>query len=253
MWNPSSPTIRAFPTMGNPSYFPLFHVSNFSAWDCNVPQNRGGTARPRSSSTMTTEVAITSGVAPLTFDLTSTFSSSFSMNEQQQQMHATNDEIREVESQERAHQASRLFLQCRNNQWSQVLKAVTLNPQIALMPLTMDNHISTTIVHQAITSKGNTRDRAQVISTILTNTPAAATIKNGYGSLPLHVICQRNTKMDSRTKESLIFQMVNAYKEALVEPGGVGKRTPLHIIFTGKFWSTSEWSRRERASSHRTP
>jgi len=65
--------------------------------------------------------------------------------------------------------------------------------------------------------------------------PQAAAIKNGYGSLPLHVISQRNTKLDAPTKELLISELVLAYKGALVEQGGVGMRTPLHIIFTGTF------------------
>jgi hypothetical protein len=97
----------------------------------------------------------------------------------------------------------------------------------------MDNHISTTILHQAITSKGDTKARARVIREILEIAPKAATIKNGYGSLPLHVIAQRNTKMDAPTKELLINEIVNAFQGALVKQGGVGKRTPLHIIFTG--------------------
>ena len=101
----------------------------------------------------------------------------------------------------------------------------------------MDNHISTTILHQAITSKGDIKARTRVIREILDIAPKAATIKNGYGSLPLHVISQRNTKLDAATKELLIHELVAAYKGALVEQGGVGKRTPLHIIFTGKsFW-----------------
>lgn len=98
----------------------------------------------------------------------------------------------------------------------------------------MDNHISTTILHQAITAKGDTKARARVIREILEMAPEAAAIKNGYGSLPLHVIAQRNTKMDAPTKEILINELVRAYTGALVEEGGVGKRTPLHIIFTGK-------------------
>lgn len=57
-------------------------------------------------------------------------------------------------------------------------------------------------------------------------------VKNGYGSLPLHVILQRNTKMDSTTKEHLAYALVEANAEALVVEGGVGKRTPLHIAFT---------------------
>lgn len=77
--------------------------------------------------------------------------------------------------------------------------------------------------------------RARVIRQIIKTTPQAAAIKNGYGSLPLHVIAQRNTKMDAQAKEKLIFDLVTAYKGALFEEGGVGKRCPLHIIFTGTF------------------
>jgi hypothetical protein len=96
----------------------------------------------------------------------------------------------------------------------------------------MDNHISTTVLHQAITSKAKIDGRASVIQTILDLEPEAATIKNGYGSLPLHVISQRNTKMDSQTKEHLMNKLVKVFPEALLQEGGVGKRTPLHIAFT---------------------
>ncbi|CAJ1937892.1 unnamed protein product [Cylindrotheca closterium] len=125
-----------------------------------------------------------------------------------------------------------IFSMCRKNQWNSVLSCVQTNPQIPVTSMIMDNHISTTILHQAITSKGNTEHRAKVIRTILDMAPQAASIKNGYGSLPLHVIAQRNTKMDAPTKELLITELVLAYKGALLQPGGVGKRTPLHIIFT---------------------
>jgi len=128
-----------------------------------------------------------------------------------------------------------VFQLCRTDQWQAVLRYVEQNPLIAVTPMIMDNHISTTVIHQAITSKGDTALRAQVITKILEETPQAAGIKNGYGSLPLHVIAQRNTKMNAQTKERLIFQLVQADKGALVEEGGVGKRTPLHIIFTGTY------------------
>ena len=139
-----------------------------------------------------------------------------------------------------------IFQLCRNDDWNRVLHRVKTKPWIAITPMIMDNHIATTVMHQAITSKGSTKLRAQLIRQILTTTPQAAAIKNGYGSLPLHVIAQRNTKMDAPTKESLIFDLVAAHEGALIEEGGVGKRTPLHIIFTGKnrqnptltlFWS----------------
>jgi hypothetical protein len=127
------------------------------------------------------------------------------------------------------------FQLCRTDQWRKVLTMVQQRPWMALTPMIMDNHIATTILHQAITSKGNTMLRAKVVSTILEATPQAARIKNGYGSLPLHVIAQRNTRIDAQTKERLILQLIHAYTGALTEEGGVGKRTPLHIIFTGKY------------------
>lgn len=127
-----------------------------------------------------------------------------------------------------------VFQMCRQNRWNSVLNCIRSNHLIPMMSMIMDNHISTTILHQAITSKGDIKARARVIREILDISPKAATIKNGYGSLPLHVIAQRNTKLDAPSKELLINELVNAYKGALVEQGGVGRRTPLHIIFTGK-------------------
>lgn len=94
-----------------------------------------------------------------------------------------------------------------------------------MTPLIMDNNIATTILHQAISSKSNTQARAAVIMAILEQTPLAANIRNGYGSLPIHVICQRNTKMDSQTKERLITALIDACPSTLLEAGGVGGRT----------------------------
>jgi hypothetical protein len=125
-----------------------------------------------------------------------------------------------------------VFKLCRSNKWNQVLQCVRSNPSIAMTPLIMDNNISTTILHQAISSKSDTQARAAVILAVLEQTPNAASIRNGYGSLPLHVICQRNTKMDSQTKERLITALMNACPSSLLEAGGVGGRTPLHIVFT---------------------
>ena len=83
---------------------------------------------------------------------------------------------------------SRVFQQCRSDNWEAILECLHENPMIAVTSIIMDNHINTTILHQAITSKGATTLRAKVISAILKATPAAASIKNGYGSLPLHVM-----------------------------------------------------------------
>ena len=109
---------------------------------------------------------------------------------------------------------------------------------IGTTTMTMDNHIVTTVLHQAITSKAPVQERAAVILQIVSRTPEAATIKNGYGSLGIHCACQRNVKFDAKTKEKVILALIDAFPGALVVPGGVGKRTPLHIIFTGNLFFT---------------
>lgn len=129
---------------------------------------------------------------------------------------------------------NQVFHFCRSDQWKNVHDLVVEKPWIALTPMIMDNRITTTILHQAITSKGEIGHRAVVIEAILARTPKAAELKNGYASLPLHVIAQRNTKIDAQTKERLTFKLIEAYEKALVEQGGPGKRTPLHIVFTGE-------------------
>jgi hypothetical protein len=60
-------------------------------------------------------------------------------------------------------------------------------------------------------------------------------MRNGNGSLPLHCIAQRSVKFDYRTKEMLIRKIMNAYSKAVNQQGGIGKRTPLHVIFTGSY------------------
>lgn len=121
---------------------------------------------------------------------------------------------------------------CIKNQWEKVFDELVANPKIALMELPQKNNISTTILHKAITSNGDVKHRAKVMFSILNATPEAAAIRNGYGSYPLHVITQRNTKLLAKIKEKLIRKLVSCYKQALVEPGGNGRRTPIHILFT---------------------
>lgn len=127
-----------------------------------------------------------------------------------------------------------VFNLCRSDDWDEVLRRLSENPAVGVRMMVMANRIETTVVHQAITSRGDVPKRAAVISRVVSTTPQAAGIKNGYGSLPLHVIAQRNTKLDSKTKGRLIYELVAANKAALVTPGGVGLRTPLHVVFTGE-------------------
>jgi hypothetical protein len=134
-----------------------------------------------------------------------------------------------------------IFELCGKDKWSQVLELLQRTPGLAVTPITMGNNITTTVLHQAITKRGCKSERIKVIQHILAVTPQAVTIRNGYGSLPIHAIVQRNIGIDASTKESIIRKMVYAYPDSLAEPGGVGKRTPLHILFTGKFITSRRW------------
>mmetsp|Transcript_20948 Transcript_20948/g.31038 ORF Transcript_20948/g.31038 Transcript_20948/m.31038 type:complete len:371 (+) Transcript_20948:239-1351(+) len=125
-----------------------------------------------------------------------------------------------------------VFHLIRKNDWDDTLQLLHKNPEISTGIMIMNNNIKTTILHQAITSKGDKKARAIIMKTILDRFPEAAKIKNGYGSLPLHVICQRNTNIQSETKEMLVYKLMEVYPEALVVRGGMGGRTPIHIAFT---------------------
>lgn len=121
---------------------------------------------------------------------------------------------------------------CRGDDWSLVLRMVQDDPTLATKIMKMDNRISTTILHQAISSKGDVRARTEVIQAVLKTSPEVAMVSSGYGSLPLHAICQRNTKMPSQMKEKLIKTLIDAYPKALLTEGGIARRTPLHVAFT---------------------
>lgn len=131
-------------------------------------------------------------------------------------------------------QMNAIFQMCKNNQWDNVLNSLKSNPDYITRSMSMTNNIETSVLHQAITSKGSLPARVKVIDYILDVAPTAAQKKNGYQSLPLHVICQRNTKMSSKTKERLIVKLIEKYPQGLNEAGGVGQRTPIHIVFTGE-------------------
>jgi hypothetical protein len=139
-----------------------------------------------------------------------------------------------------------VYQMCRKNQWISVLDSIKNNPLLPSIKMKMKNNILTTILHQAITSQGDIKDRTKVIEEVLSssschnnnnnnNNNNAAQMRNGNGSLPLHCIAQRSVKFDYRTKEMLIRKIMNAYPKAVSQQGGIGKRTPLHIIFTGSY------------------
>ena len=121
---------------------------------------------------------------------------------------------------------------CRSNQWKEVLECLKQDPSLALQPIFLNNHLVTSIAHQAISEKGDIESRMDVLDHILTQTPKAAEMKNGYGSLPIHVCAQRNTKLKAKNKEHLILRLLEAYPGSTTVLGGVGKRSPVHVIFT---------------------
>lgn len=96
----------------------------------------------------------------------------------------------------------------------------------------MANNRKTTILHQAITGKGDNQARVSVMRAVLALVPIAASLPNGLGSLPIHTLLQRNVQMDAESREALALALIDAYPESLLIPGGVGGRLPLHIAFT---------------------
>ena len=65
------------------------------------------------------------------------------------------------------NELNRIFQLCRSDQWRKIHSLLKKKPWIALTPMTMDNNIATTILHQAITSRSNILHRAPVIESIL--------------------------------------------------------------------------------------
>eukprot|EP00562_Extubocellulus_spinifer_P034421 CAMPEP_0178688686 /NCGR_PEP_ID=MMETSP0699-20121125/5128_1 /TAXON_ID=265572 /ORGANISM="Extubocellulus spinifer, Strain CCMP396" /LENGTH=579 /DNA_ID=CAMNT_0020333681 /DNA_START=733 /DNA_END=2472 /DNA_ORIENTATION=- len=167
--------------------------------------------------------------------------------------------------------ATKLFALMKKNKWSEIIALVNADPSLAAgtMSDVEQHHVSENFVTNGcmdllsilivflysmtgsgslffislfilqhdgdpptITSKGDVEQRAALIKAILTLHPKAAGIPNGYGSLPLHVLAQRNCKMKSKVKEELIDALMQAAPKTLQQTGGVGLRTPLHIAFT---------------------
>jgi hypothetical protein len=122
---------------------------------------------------------------------------------------------------------------CAQENWAELLARVQQSPWMGRAQWNMTNNIATTLLHQAITGKGSGEERCKLIETILDLAPTAATLSNGYGSLPLHALCQRNVNMKSSSRSRLIVKLIRSYEGALLAKGGPGERTPLHAILTG--------------------
>lgn len=138
-------------------------------------------------------------------------------------------------------QMSTLSKLCRAEEWHSIASLIELKPSLAMTPFANHNFHTTTILHQAICSKGNVEARCFLILRILEIIPAAAALKNQHGSLPIHTISQRCTKMTAKCKEEIIKKLIQVYPQALLVKGGVSKRTPLHILFTGKINYLMKW------------
>jgi hypothetical protein len=99
---------------------------------------------------------------------------------------------------------------CKEHKWKEVLQAIEKAHYLAGASWSMQNSLSTTLIHQVIVDRGDPEARASVSSFLLTKTPHCARVRSGQGSLPLHVICQRNVKMPAAKKTELILQMIFA-------------------------------------------
>jgi hypothetical protein len=122
---------------------------------------------------------------------------------------------------------------CAQEEWAELLARVQQSPWMGRAQWNMTNNIATTLLHQAITGKGRGEERCKLIESILDLAPTAATLSNGFGSLPLHALCQRNVNMKSSSRSRLIVKLIRSYEGALLANGGPGQRTPLHAILTG--------------------
>ena len=121
---------------------------------------------------------------------------------------------------------------CKRERWADIANLISAHPLLSSATLTGDDNIKMGILHQVIASSGDINGRAGLVRSILTARPSAATIKNSHGSLPIHVLLQRNVKMKAKLKEELLRGLIHAYPASISIAGGVSKRTPLHTLFT---------------------
>ena len=125
---------------------------------------------------------------------------------------------------------------CTSKEWSTITEMIRQQPDHALTNIRGKNNKTTTILHQIMASKDKDDMAARVLlaNTIIDLKPEAASINNGYKSLPLH-ICIRNsygmrTTNNDRKNDlvELFRKLINAYPDAVTSENAV-KRNPLHI------------------------
>lgn len=83
-----------------------------------------------------------------------------------------------------------VFRMCREDKWNSVLNSIRSNRNIQTTKMTMDNNIATTVLHQAITSKSDTKKRVMIIQEILQSTPQAASSKLQSTVLHLWIVAK---------------------------------------------------------------
>ena len=119
---------------------------------------------------------------------------------------------------------------CRGENWRAVLRCIREKPYVATTPMIVPRHEPTTVMHEAIVrqaanavgsvpkSRADDALRADVIRAILEQTPKAAFMRNGFGSLPLQVIRHRRIMRHSKaTKEGIVRALTDASESY---PGG---------------------------------
>ncbi|KAL3939218.1 MAG: hypothetical protein SGARI_001450, partial [Bacillariaceae sp.] len=131
-----------------------------------------------------------------------------------------------------------LEILCREGKWNHILQVVQATPSLGAVCWATQNYSETTLLHRAIRDGGDPAVRAKVISTILAATPHCASIKNAFGSLPLHAICGRQCKLQFALRTQLISQMIHAHPEGLTTTTPNSGKIPLHMGLAEKVIAT---------------
>jgi len=134
--------------------------------------------------------------------------------------------VREITSHDKA-----LLALCKADNWSAVEQHIRRHPQSATSMLRDRNSNGTTVLHKVFASASTDfAARIGVIETVLQICPKLASVKNGCGSLPLHLAARNSYKIqiDTTTQEDVIASLINVYPAAAVTQNAAG-RTPLHI------------------------
>lgn len=132
-------------------------------------------------------------------------------------------------------ETARLRGLCLNDEWKEVLKMLKRNNKLATVPLTTGSGGKTSVLLIAFNRMSMSADAMTTIDYLLTNLPAAASMKNICGCLPLLTILSRarNIQLPDGGRLTLIERVLDAYPDAIKVKGGPYLRLPLHYAGSG--------------------